>query len=98
MSKASPLRSTAAMRFDKFWMPEPNSGCYLWLGSVNKCTQNYWQGLFDSKLASRVSWQLAHGDIPSGMCVLHSCDNPLCVRPDHLFLGTRKENTRDMWH
>lgn len=46
--------------------------------------------------ASRVSWHLTFGEIPDGMSVLHKCDNPPCVRPDHLFLGTQTENMRDM--
>jgi hypothetical protein len=83
-------------RFDKFCIPEPNSGCYLWIGPAQKCTENYWQARFDDKLAGRVAWQLKYGDIPPGLCVLHKCDNPMCVCPEHLFLGTRKENTMDM--
>jgi len=46
-------------------------------------------------LAHRVAWAEVHGPIPDGMCVLHRCDNPPCVRVDHLFLGTRRQNSLD---
>jgi hypothetical protein len=47
-------------------------------------------------LAPRVAWVLTNGEIPAGAWVLHSCDNPACVKPEHLFLGDHRDNMRDM--
>lgn len=46
---------------------------------------------------SRKAWKRAYGEIPEGLCVLHKCDNVLCVRLSHLYLGTYKQNTKDMY-
>lgn len=54
------------------------------------------QKLGISYLSYRVSWVIHYGLVPPGMCVLHSCDNPLCCNPEHLFLGTSLDNTIDM--
>ena len=84
----------------RFWLKvdtdsHPES-CWLWKGSVDDCGYGMF-GIKPSRCerAHRVSWRILKGDIPEGMCVLHRCDTPGCVRPDHLFLGARADNMRD---
>lgn len=77
---------------DRFWdKVRKGAGCWEWVASCHP--DGY--GRFGSDRAHRVSWRVNNGAIPNGLCVLHKCDNPRCVRPDHLYLGTKKDNARD---
>jgi hypothetical protein len=76
-----------------------DSGCWEWQGSTNA---EGWHGQWRNKsggieLTHRASWRMFNGEIPKGIFVLHKCDNPICVNPKHLFLGTQSDNAKDMW-
>lgn len=90
---------TPEVRFWRHVVRGPGEECWLWTAATRR---GY--GIFGrsggkragSIVASRFAWEITHGPIPAGMLVLHRCDRPACVRPDHLFLGTARENAIDM--
>ena len=97
MKAAKAIPTLTAKDKARFWSKVERSGsCWLWTAGKDK--GGY--GTFDlngmSVKAHRVSYTLANGEIPTGMCVLHKCDTPACVSPDCLFLGTHQDNMDDM--
>ncbi len=72
------------------------SDCWHWMAGKKGC--GGYGGFYAAGVdtyAHRVAWQIANGHIPAGLLILHKCDNPSCVNPDHLYAGTQKDNVRD---
>lgn len=90
------------VRFWKKVKKTPN--CWLWTGATAGRGIGRRGHIYShrdgsrqfNEYAHRVSWMIHFGEIPTDLCVLHSCDNGMCVRPGHLFLGTQIDNIKDM--
>ena len=96
---ANPMRNRIVPAEQRFWRyVNKTETCWLWTGALHSRAGGY--GSFtisrrNPEAAHRYSWTLHNGPIPAGLFVCHHCDVRLCVRPDHLFLGTAKDNMQD---
>jgi len=107
----TPIRSPAARCFPCTWAAKrtpieerfiakvhKTDGCWLWTGATTSTGYGHLTTGGNRGLpvkAHRLAFELAKGPVPVGFEVCHHCDNPLCVRPDHLFLGSRRDNVDD---
>lgn len=93
--KSVPIR-TLRERFDAYSIPEPNTGCWLWLGPSDRTTHyGYIVHSQVTHLAHRLSWELRRAPIPEGMYVDHTCRVRCCVNPDHLRVVTPRVNAME---
>jgi hypothetical protein len=96
-------RMTSSSVVDSFWTrvdkSSSDTGCWLWTGRLNEGGYGLafnGQQEHTTALAHRMAWDLTHpAEVCTGAIVCHRCDNPRCVNPDHLFLGSRRTNNRD---
>jgi len=95
--KAQPVRYYGKTNEERFWLyVRRGSGCWEWTGYKNKKGYGVLNLRGHREIAHRVSFRMHRGNIPNGLFVLHRCDNPGCVNPRHLWLGTLSDNNRDM--
>jgi hypothetical protein len=90
------LKRRDKKRFMEYVSVNPETNCWEWDGVIRTgYGRFYLRGKWLS--AHRASWELHNDAIPEGLLVLHKCDNKCCVNPEHLFVGTQRDNVRDMW-
>lgn len=93
-----PSELTELARFIRFWEKiNKTETCWLWTASTRGSGYGCFRFNGRTESANRVSWIIHNGEIPDGLLVLHKCDVPSCVNPDHLYLGDFSQNMKDAW-
>jgi hypothetical protein len=87
------VKRSADQRFDSKWIPEPNSGCWIWIAHVDHKGYGKFSIGYENMMAHRFSFTRVNGCIPDGMLLDHICRVRSCVNPDHLRVVTPRENT-----
>lgn len=101
MATTGPKPKDEMTRFLDSCIPEPNSGCWIWMRGLTGTGYGSFRcgslsdGTRRTVTASRYICDVVHGAIPDGMQALHKCDNKMCVNPDHIYIGTRSQNAID---
>jgi hypothetical protein len=99
MPKGLYPRPTLQERVVKFIIPEPMSGCWLWIGETNKTgyakIKTPINGIVKNLRVTKIMYEQYIGPVPDGLFLLHKCDTPSCVNPYHMFTGKHKENNHD---
>lgn len=84
-------------RFDRKWVPEPNSGCFLWIGATLNGYGRFTATGENTHRAHRLAWERCNGAIPVGLTIDHLCRTRCCVNPAHMEVVTRAENSKRGW-
>lgn len=96
LTERMPNKSTVREKLEAYSWAVTECGCWIWLMSADKHGYGYFHIDAVSVKAHRASYEEYNGPVPKGMLVCHRCDTPACINPEHLFVGTYKDNAEDM--